>query len=135
MDAIIAPGHTLGSVTDRIAHIALQRRTPLGWFVGFGIAFALLQLLLYTLAMLLFKGVGLWGINIPVGWGFDIINLGLVDRHRPRRHADLRHPAAAQAGLAHLHQPLRRGHDAVRRGLRGHLPGLPHRRPGSPPTG
>jgi Ni/Fe-hydrogenase subunit HybB-like protein len=75
MDAIIAPGHTLGSVTDRIAHIALQRRTPLGWFVGFGIAFALLQLLLYTLAMLLFKGVGLWGINIPVGWGFDIINL------------------------------------------------------------
>jgi Ni/Fe-hydrogenase subunit HybB-like protein len=75
MDAIIAPGHTLGSVTDRIASIALQRRTPLGWFIGFGIAFALLQLLLYTLAMLLFKGVGLWGINIPVGWGFDIINL------------------------------------------------------------
>jgi molybdopterin-containing oxidoreductase family membrane subunit len=75
MDAIIAPGHTLGSVTDRIAHIALQRKTPLGWFIGFGIAFALLQLLLYTLAMLLFKGVGLWGINIPVGWGFDIINL------------------------------------------------------------
>jgi molybdopterin-containing oxidoreductase family membrane subunit len=24
--------------------------------------------------MLLFKGVGVWGINIPVGWGFDIIN-------------------------------------------------------------
>ena len=75
MDAIIAPGHTLGSVTDRIASIALQRRTPLGWFIGFGIAFALLQLLLYTLATLLFKGVGVWGINIPVGWGFDIINL------------------------------------------------------------
>jgi Ni/Fe-hydrogenase subunit HybB-like protein len=75
MNAIIAPGHTLGSVTDRIASIALQRRTPLGWFVGFGIAFALLQLLLYTLATLLFKGVGVWGINIPVGWGFDIINL------------------------------------------------------------
>jgi Ni/Fe-hydrogenase subunit HybB-like protein len=75
MDAIIAPGHTLGSVTDRIASLALKRRTPLGWFVGFGIAFALLQLLLYTLATLLFKGVGVWGINIPVGWGFDIINL------------------------------------------------------------
>ena len=24
--------------------------------------------------MLLFKGVGVWGINIPVGWGMDIIN-------------------------------------------------------------
>jgi molybdopterin-containing oxidoreductase family membrane subunit len=75
MDAIIAPGHTLGSVTDRIASLALKRRTPLGWFIGFGIAFALLQALLYTIVVLLFKGVGVWGINVPVGWGFDIINL------------------------------------------------------------
>jgi Ni/Fe-hydrogenase subunit HybB-like protein len=75
MDAIIAPGHTLGSVTDKIASLALKRRTPLGWFIGFGIAFTLLQLLLFTLATLLFKGVGVWGINVPVGWGFDIINL------------------------------------------------------------
>jgi len=29
---------------------------------------------MYTIAYLLVKGVGLWGINIPVGWGFDIIN-------------------------------------------------------------
>jgi Ni/Fe-hydrogenase subunit HybB-like protein len=75
MDAIIAPGHTLGTVTDKIASLALKRRTPLGWFVGFGVAFALLQLLLFTIATLLFKGVGVWGINVPVGWGFDIINL------------------------------------------------------------
>src|SRR6187399_2405448 len=75
MNAIIAPGHTLGSVTDKIASLALKRRTPLGWFIGFGIAFTLLQLLLFTLATLLFKGVGVWGINVPVGWGFDIINL------------------------------------------------------------
>jgi Ni/Fe-hydrogenase subunit HybB-like protein len=46
----------------------------MGWFVGFGISFLLLQALLYTLCVLLFKGVGVWGINIPVGWGFDIIN-------------------------------------------------------------
>ena len=38
------------------------------------IGFTLLQGLLLAIYMLLFKGVGVWGINIPVGWGFDIIN-------------------------------------------------------------
>jgi molybdopterin-containing oxidoreductase family membrane subunit len=74
-NALIAPGHTLASITEKIASLALKRKTPLGWFVGFGISFLLLQALLYTLAVLLFKGVGVWGINVPVGWGFDIINL------------------------------------------------------------
>lgn len=32
------------------------------------------MLLLYSIAYLLAVGVGIWGINIPVGWGFDIIN-------------------------------------------------------------
>ena len=27
-----------------------------------------------TITYLLFRGIGIWGINIPVGWGFDIIN-------------------------------------------------------------
>ncbi|HSE42534.1 MAG TPA: NrfD/PsrC family molybdoenzyme membrane anchor subunit, partial [Acidobacteriota bacterium] len=36
--------------------------------------FLLLMGMLFTVAMLLFVGVGIWGINIPVGWGFDIIN-------------------------------------------------------------
>ena len=48
--------------------------------------------------------------------------LRLVDRHRPRRHPDLGDPAAAQAGLADLDQPVRRGDDAVRRGLRRAVP-------------
>ncbi len=52
--------------------------------------------------------------------------LRLVDRHRPRRHAHLGHPAAAPADVAHLHQPLRRGDDALRRGLRGDVPAAAH---------
>ncbi|HYP27955.1 MAG TPA: NrfD/PsrC family molybdoenzyme membrane anchor subunit [Blastocatellia bacterium] len=71
---VIGPGYTFGSVTDKIASIALSRRTPFGWFVGFGLAFMLVMMLFYTIAYLVFKGVGIWGINIPVGWGFDILN-------------------------------------------------------------
>ena len=45
--------------------------------------------------------------------------LRLVGRDRPRGHADLGHSAAAQAEVAHQHQPLRRSDDPVRRRLRG----------------
>jgi Ni/Fe-hydrogenase subunit HybB-like protein len=32
------------------------------------------MLLQYAVAYLLFEGVGIWGINIPVGWGMAIVN-------------------------------------------------------------
>ena len=32
------------------------------------------MLLLYAIGYLLLKGVGIWGINIPVAWGFAIVN-------------------------------------------------------------
>jgi Ni/Fe-hydrogenase subunit HybB-like protein len=70
----IEPGHTFATVTDHISSIVLRKKTPLGWWIGFGIAFMLLQVLMGTITMLIFKGVGIWGINHPVGWGFDIIN-------------------------------------------------------------
>src|SRR5439155_832852 len=71
---VIAPGHTFGSVTDKISGIVLTHRTPLGWFVGFAVAFIFLMILNVTIAKLLFTGIGIWGNNIPVGWAFDIIN-------------------------------------------------------------
>jgi Ni/Fe-hydrogenase subunit HybB-like protein len=71
---IIEPGHTLGTVTDKISSIVLGRGTSKGWLFGFAIAFSLLMLLNFTVGYLLIKGVGIWGINIPVGWGFAIVN-------------------------------------------------------------
>jgi molybdopterin-containing oxidoreductase family membrane subunit len=71
---IIAPGHTLASVTDKISSIVLERKTTRGWLVGFGISFLLMMLMLFSITMLLVKGVGIWGLNVPVGWGFAIIN-------------------------------------------------------------
>src|SRR3989441_9229001 len=65
---------TFGSVTDKISAIVLQRKTPVGWFIGFAISFTLFQLLLLTITNLLFNGIGIWGVNAPVGWGFAIVN-------------------------------------------------------------
>ena len=72
--SIITPGYTYGSVTQKISSIVLARRTPWGWMVGFGISFLLLTLLMVAVTYLLVIGVGIWGINVPVGWGFAIIN-------------------------------------------------------------
>jgi molybdopterin-containing oxidoreductase family membrane subunit len=71
---VIAPGHTYNTVTDVISHTVLSKRTPIGWFLGFGIAFILLMILNMTIGNLLMTGIGIWGNNIPVGWAFDIIN-------------------------------------------------------------
>jgi Ni/Fe-hydrogenase subunit HybB-like protein len=71
---VIAPGHSFGSVTDKIAAIVLSGRQPIGWFVGITIGFALTMMLGFAMTWLFIKGTGIWGINIPVGWGFAIIN-------------------------------------------------------------
>jgi Ni/Fe-hydrogenase subunit HybB-like protein len=71
---IIEPGHTFGSVSDKIGSFVLTHRTPKGWWVGFGIGFIGVMLLGQTLANLVLRGTGIWGVTNPVGWGFDIIN-------------------------------------------------------------
>ena len=72
--AVIAPGHTFASVTDKIASIVLRKQTPFGWFIGVAIGFMIVQMLMLALTWLLLRGTGIWGINVPVGWGFAIIN-------------------------------------------------------------
>src|SRR5207237_3536844 len=71
---VIAPGHTFRSGTDKISSIFLTRNAPLGWWLGFLLAFMLANVLLLSVTYLLVKGVGIWGINIPIGWGFAIVN-------------------------------------------------------------
>src|SRR6202035_1437067 len=71
---VIAPGYTFGSVTDKISAIVLARKTPLGWWSGFLLHFALANVLMVSIAYLLVTGIGIWGVNIPVGWGFAIVN-------------------------------------------------------------
>src|SRR5215471_487249 len=72
--AVIAPGQTFASVTDKISSIALTRRTPIGWFIGAGISFVIVLMLFYTIGYLVVTGIGIFGTNIPVGWAFPIIN-------------------------------------------------------------
>ncbi len=71
---VVEPGHTFATITDKISAIVLQRRTTVGWLVGAGIGALLSGLLLVAICYLFYQGVGIWGINIPVAWGFAIVN-------------------------------------------------------------
>ncbi|HYX23180.1 MAG TPA: hydrogenase, partial [Thermoanaerobaculia bacterium] len=70
---IVAPGYTTATVTDKISEVVLQR-TPRWWYLGFGISFLIMMMFLVAVTWLFARGVGIWGVNQPVGWGFAIVN-------------------------------------------------------------
>ena len=74
LDPVLEPGHTYASVTDKIAAVVLTRPLGIGWLAGFTLAFTIVMVLSISIAWLVIKGVGVWGINIPIGWGFAIVN-------------------------------------------------------------
>ncbi len=70
----IEPGHTYASVTDKISSVVLTRPLGIGWLLGFAFLFGIVMVLNLAIGWLITKGVGIWGINIPIGWGFAIVN-------------------------------------------------------------
>jgi len=71
---LIDPKQTYASVTDKISSMVLTRRTPLYWILGLALSFSLVLVLTVCVTYLFIKGVGIWGINIPIAWGFAITN-------------------------------------------------------------
>ena len=71
---VLRAGWGYASVTDKIAGLVLERPLGRAWLAAF--LFTLAGTLMYLGAMsyLFVKGVGIWGINIPVAWGFAIAN-------------------------------------------------------------
>lgn len=61
-------------MTEKITDVVLTRPVHRGWLAGLGIAFALLMMMNFAIGWLLFKGIGIWDVNIPVAWGFAMVN-------------------------------------------------------------
>jgi Ni/Fe-hydrogenase subunit HybB-like protein len=71
---VIRSGETLRSVTDAVCDAVLVKPAGRAWWIAFGLSSALVLLLVVALAALFVAGVGIWGIDWPVMWGFAIIN-------------------------------------------------------------
>src|SRR5437868_11448953 len=70
----LAPGHTYGSVTTKISALVLVRPYNWRWLLGMAVGFVLTMMLFVAITWLLMRGVGIWGIDVPVMWGFAIVN-------------------------------------------------------------
>ncbi|HEX5127528.1 MAG TPA: NrfD/PsrC family molybdoenzyme membrane anchor subunit [Rhodocyclaceae bacterium] len=62
------------SVTDKIAGLVLDRPVRWPWMTAFLVSLAGVLLLFGAMVYLFVAGVGIWGIDIPVAWGFAIAN-------------------------------------------------------------
>jgi Ni/Fe-hydrogenase subunit HybB-like protein len=73
-EPVVASGYDSESVTKKITDVVLKRPIKRGWLMGFALAFALLMMFNMAIGWLLIRGIGIWGVNIPVAWGFAIVN-------------------------------------------------------------
>jgi hypothetical protein len=73
-DPVVLPGSTIGSMTDQICAIALRERAFLWWWIAMIPASVLTGVLVAAIVWLFYAGVGIWGVDWPVAWGFAIIN-------------------------------------------------------------
>ncbi|HUC71777.1 MAG TPA: NrfD/PsrC family molybdoenzyme membrane anchor subunit [Stellaceae bacterium] len=69
---VVQPGVTLRSLSEQVSNRVLRPGAPRWWWVGFALGMALLLTFVVQLAFLFINGVGIWGVNIPVAWGFAI---------------------------------------------------------------
>jgi molybdopterin-containing oxidoreductase family membrane subunit len=71
---VLLSRHTYTSITDKISGIVLRQGTGRLWLIGFALATGLFGMLAVAITALLYAGIGIWGVNIPVAWGFAIAN-------------------------------------------------------------
>ncbi|MBP3191068.1 NrfD/PsrC family molybdoenzyme membrane anchor subunit [Natronogracilivirga saccharolytica] len=70
---LVKGNHDFASITKLIADIP-QERTPLWWYIAFGISNIVMAVMLAMVIWLIWQGIGVWGLQQPVGWGWDITN-------------------------------------------------------------
>ncbi len=70
---LVLGGKRFGDVTNTVANVA-ERKTTWAWKIAFAVSLSMLGLLGLTLGYLISAGVGVWGNNQPVSWGFPIVN-------------------------------------------------------------
>lgn len=69
---VVAAPLTFTGITNRISGLVLTRYTPAAWWLALACALPLVGVFLIAVDYLLYRGVGIWGIRIPIAWGFAI---------------------------------------------------------------
>ena len=71
---LIVGGNDFTSITEKVCGIVERPTPPRGWYIALGISAMLMGVLFALIGYLVLVGTGVWGLQIPVGWGFAIVN-------------------------------------------------------------
>ena len=72
-EPLITGGKTLHDVTVDIVGRVEEKPSPV-WMMAMAVSLALLSVGLYAVYLLVWHGIGMWGLNKTVGWAWDITN-------------------------------------------------------------
>ena len=62
------------SITEKVCGIVEQPKPPKFWWVAFAASSSLTLVLFACIGYLVTTGIGVWGLQVPVGWGYAIVN-------------------------------------------------------------
>ena len=72
-EPLVLNNRSLGYISDHISGI-VEGKTPVWWWWAFIPSVLLMTVMFGCIAYLISTGVGVWGLNHPVGWAWDITN-------------------------------------------------------------
>ncbi|MEM9857607.1 MAG: NrfD/PsrC family molybdoenzyme membrane anchor subunit [Bacteroidota bacterium] len=72
-EPLVTGGKTVHDVTEDICR-QVEGKPTLSWMLGMAISLGTLGIGAYCVFMLLWEGIGVWGLNKTVGWAWDITN-------------------------------------------------------------
>ncbi|MBR9999731.1 MAG: polysulfide reductase NrfD [Cyclobacteriaceae bacterium] len=70
---LVTGGKTVADVTEDIC-MQVEAKPSRSWMMGMAISLTALAVGFYALIILLWEGIGMWGLNKTVGWAWDITN-------------------------------------------------------------
>jgi molybdopterin-containing oxidoreductase family membrane subunit len=71
---LVLKHNEFGTVTTEILKVNESSRAPKSWYFALAVSFSLMSMLGALIGYLFFTGVGVWGNNNPVAWGYPIVN-------------------------------------------------------------
>ncbi len=72
-EPLVLNQRSFGWISDKIAGIA-EGKTPRWWWPAFLVSVSVMTGMFLCIAYLFSTGIGVWGLNNPIGWAWDITN-------------------------------------------------------------
>jgi len=70
---LVLKQHSIAWISDKISDI-VEGKTPKWWWPAFLISASVMTMCFVCIIYLVSTGVGVWGLNHPIGWAWDITN-------------------------------------------------------------